>query len=272
MKIQYYSDLHLEFDREGPLQKPSFQIPNNGAEVFILAGDIHQGEKAFEWLVQQLKNGGTWLYINGNHEYYRFDYTDILAGQRDFQNRVNKAAEELGYTGRIHIGNDSIVDIGDYRFILSTMWTSFGMKDSPEKHEDLMTYATVTMNDYRIITYNHGVNTLIPQVILEDHLKHVKFIENAIDDSKINIVVTHHAPSYDSIDFKYRNHHDSDMNAFYYENMEYLFPRVKYWIHGHVHSSFNYVKNGCRVLSNPRGYKNYEENPKFDPNGSVLDV
>ena len=37
------------------------------------------------------------------------------------------------------------------------------------------------------------------------------------------------------------------------------------WVHGHTHTSFDYVLLGTRVVCNPRGYIPYEPNPDFDP-------
>jgi hypothetical protein len=40
------------------------------------------------------------------------------------------------------------------------------------------------------------------------------------------------------------------------------------WVHGHTHTSFDYEVNGCRVVSNPRGYFQRDgswENSRFDP-------
>jgi hypothetical protein len=54
--------------------------------------------------------------------------------------------------------------------------------------------------------------------------------------------------------------------------------RVQLWIHGHTHSSFDYVVAGTRVVCNPRGYARglgsdpeqasptlSFENPEFQP-------
>jgi Icc-related predicted phosphoesterase len=40
------------------------------------------------------------------------------------------------------------------------------------------------------------------------------------------------------------------------------------WIHGHIHTSSDYVIGGTRVVANPRGYPHKnggQENPSFDP-------
>jgi len=59
MKIQVMSDLHLEFG--------AFEIPRTDADVIVLAGDIHVGIKAIDWIKNQTKPV---IYVLGNHEYY----------------------------------------------------------------------------------------------------------------------------------------------------------------------------------------------------------
>jgi hypothetical protein len=36
-------------------------------------------------------------------------------------------------------------------------------------------------------------------------------------------------------------------------------PQIKLWTHGHTHHEFDYMIGDCRVVCNPRGYKNYED-------------
>jgi hypothetical protein len=85
-------------------------------------------------------------------------------------------------------------------------------------------------------------------------------------------VVTHHAPSPASIHPRFAA---SPLNACFVSNAEHLLDgdRVRLWIHGHTHDSFDYVVNGTRVVCNPRGYaKNgVNENPRFDAE-FVVDV
>jgi Icc-related predicted phosphoesterase len=59
------------------------------------------------------------------------------------------------------------------------------------------------------------------------------------------------------------------LNACFISRLEHLMDgaRVRLWIHGHTHDSFDYTVNGTRVVCNPRGYaKNgVNENARFDP-------
>ncbi len=59
MKIHILSDLHLEFQ--------PYILSKNDADVIILAGDIHTGEKGVTWAIDNIKNIPA-LYVLGNHE------------------------------------------------------------------------------------------------------------------------------------------------------------------------------------------------------------
>jgi len=50
--------------------------------------------------------------------------------------------------------------------------------------------------------------------------------------------------------------------------------RCTLWIHGHMHAASDYLVNGTRVVSNPRGYVMWDdsnENRDFKP-GLVVEV
>jgi hypothetical protein len=62
------------------------------------------------------------------------------------------------------------------------------------------------------------------------------------------------------------------MNGGYRSNLEDLIfdhPQIKVWCHGHMHDACDYMIGSTRVLTNPRGYKGYEQSAEtFDPSFS----
>ena len=64
MKIQFFSDVHLEF---GPAP-----LPHTDADVIIAAGDVNVGASGVAWLKS---SGKPTIYVAGNHE---FDGRDLL--------------------------------------------------------------------------------------------------------------------------------------------------------------------------------------------------
>lgn len=112
MKINIYSDLHLEFGN------PT-QIPSSG-EILILAGDICVTPYALEEFVSSLSYEHI-LFVLGNHEYYkRF-----------------KRSDYLNLTG-ITTLDRSVVTIDGQRFVGCTLW---GGDITPEVES--------RMNDFR---------------------------------------------------------------------------------------------------------------------------
>ena len=84
-------------------------------------------------------------------------------------------------------------------------------------------------------------------------------------DKKI-VVITHHAPSLESVPPKYQN---SVLTPSYASDLEDFIaarPNIKLWCHGHVHAPADYQIGQCRVVCNPRGYVSSHENPDFDEN------
>jgi hypothetical protein len=82
-------------------------------------------------------------------------------------------------------------------------------------------------------------------------------------------VLTHHAPSYQSIHPKYRM---ETVNGSYASDLDDLIlshPQIKYFSHGHTHESMSYTIGECRVICNPRGYYPSQMNPNFDPNFEI---
>ena len=77
--------------------------------------------------------------------------------------------------------------------------------------------------------------------------------------------MSHHAPTRQSINssrsvstaYAYAN----ELNCFIEDN-----PCIKYWFHGHVHDSNDYMIGETRVISNPRGYYNIAENKEYEEN------
>jgi hypothetical protein len=56
----------------------------------------------------------------------------------------------------------------------------------------------------------------------------------------------------------------SDLNRFFLSNMEWAIRKYKpkLWVHGHTHSSMDYVLGETRILCNPYGY-HHEKNPEY---------
>lgn len=77
------------------------------------------------------------------------------------------------------------------------------------------------------------------------------------------VVVTHHAPSSQSVHPRYAR---DLLTPAFASNLENLVEgdRVALWIHGHMHESFDYEIYRTRMVCNPRGYAPKALNEDFD--------
>jgi len=244
MKIKLLSDLHLEFS--------PFTIPYNGEDVLILAGDIAPDYEETIKLVSsylELTKDTEIIFVLGNHDYYHHSIKDVDQKWKEFSH------------GRFHFLQDDSVVIGNIRFYGTTMWTDMHKGD-----KKVMLSCQMGINDFRLI------KGFTPTQCLCKHLNSAKMLGKALNRSKEPVVVvTHHLPSYKSINSVFEG---SSLNPAYAStDLDELVKHknVIMWCHGHTHHNLNYNDGGTRVLCNPRGYVKRDmygnlkkENPLFD--------
>ncbi|MBV8629118.1 MAG: metallophosphoesterase family protein, partial [Paraburkholderia sp.] len=72
MKIRVLSDLHLESE------EPEL-IPHAGADLVVLAGDIHNHAAGLRWAAETFDDEVPVVYVPGNHEYYDGEFGALEA-------------------------------------------------------------------------------------------------------------------------------------------------------------------------------------------------
>lgn len=290
MKIRLLSDLHLE---TGP-----FTYQDCGEDVVVLAGDIGNGVAGIEWAKTIPKPV---VYVSGNHEHWTFDIYENLDAMRS-------AAK--GSNVRFLENNEVFITINGetVRFVGATLWTDFGRRHCelhPRPvttdflpHEALMAVANSFMRDYqqirasrwwenkrRVARYTkfeegrlreiYEKRLLVPRTVADMHAKSRAWLTEKLKERPgcRTIVVSHHAPSYQSLleagmiesyaleQDIWRNSMDDRHNlvrvAGYASDAEELVADADIWLHGHTHERISYPLNGALVACNPRGY--------FDP-------
>lgn len=245
MRIQIASDLHLEF---GHIDLPV--APER--DLLILAGDVGVGKEHARWMNAVCDHGPV-VYLLGNHEYYNNDYND-----------VDRYWTEEYFHPHIEVLQCRVVEIGGLRIAGCTLWTDMDGNDWHAK------YAIKRgMADFHVIKKDG--KKFHPNDAYEIYQKHRAWL---MEQRDIDIVVTHFAPSYQSITKFWKGHF---LNPAFAANcndvVEHLKPRL--WIHGHMHSFLRYWHNnrpgtfaerGTEVICNPRGYAGqYQERTSWKP-------
>lgn len=271
MKISYLSDLHLEFGN----------IPNfskeEGGDVLILAGDIvvasyispHRTDKRAETLkkavtslkVNLIDKYDIAFYVVGNHEHYNGVFSET-------HKTLRLGLDDLGLIEKVIILEDNHHVYKGVPFIGATLWSDF-MKEDPIS----MLQSERCMNDFHIIqkrTEEEPFGILRASDVLSVHKTSLEYIKKMTKfyDSKDCVVITHHAPSYASLNPEHSGNvvdgaYASDLSETIFDN-----HNIKYWIHGHSHLSVNYKIGECRVLASQRGYEHETSFKKFTGPGS----
>jgi predicted phosphodiesterase len=248
MKLNILSDLHLGFG--------SMQRPQNDADLVVLAGDIARPREAVQWALGFEKPV---LYVAGNHEFYGSSIDGTLA-----------ALKQLSAGTRIQVLDNTEIIIGRVRFLGTTLWTDFELFGKGAKRTEVMAEASRLIRDFSRIRRAEAEDAVFcPEDSAALFRHHADWLQDrlAAAHEGPTVVVTHHAPSRNSIHPRFA---DSLLNACFVSDADHLAgaDRVRLWIHGHTHDSFDYRVNGTRVVCNPRGYAKggVNENPLFDPN------
>lgn len=249
MKIQYMSDLHLEFG-------PDFLPKNCGSEVLILAGDIttahgflnvkskrHRYRAFFQHCSDNWRHV---LYVGGNHELYGWkNYS------RDYMGLIR---EQLARFPNVHVLENQTFELDDVLFAGATFWTDFfGDND---RRPYYMREVGRALNDYHTSCYS-------TQDTLNWHNRSKRFLASLPAKHKKIAVITHHAPAVDSVHPVYLG---DPINAGYYsDQVDFIKDNFEFkaWFHGHMHHSNSYNIALTKVRSNPRGYA-HEVNDRFD--------
>lgn len=245
MRLHILSDLHIEVT--------DFDPPDTGAEIIVLAGDIHNGTQGLEWAIARFPRQRI-LYVPGNHEYYDGERGSVLASLR-------RRAGELGIT---LLDNDA-TEIDGVRFLGATLWTDFCL-DGIERREEVMKLSLPYIVDFRAIRDGDGLFTPEASVRLHEASRAWLGERLSAGFAGPTVVITHHAPHPLSVHARFATH---PANGGFVSNLEAMMGPPALWIHGHTHNSFDYSVKGTRVVCNPRGYVLVKKEPA---SGAILAV
>ena len=243
MRVQYCSDLHLEF-KQNSKHLTTHPI-NVCGDILILAGDIvplHDeflNDSFFSFISKNFKQV---FWVPGNHEYY---YKDISDYSRSFNTKLH---------GNINVVNNIYLQYEGIGFIFSTLWSRL----SPENRGNIEQY----VSDFECIT-NKGKKFKASD-FNKLHIESLSFIRQSLSNKKDKtVVVTHHLPSAlcDS-----PVHNTSPIKeAFCVDLTDYIEEsNANFWLYGHSHYNQKPVYIGNTILlTNQLGYVHLNENALF---------
>lgn len=247
MKIQYASDLHLEFHENGSWLK-AHPLPVTG-DVLVLAGDIgYLGDDNYtkhtfwNWAADNYREV---IAVPGNHEFYKHFDIDTLHDGWQLEIRRNV---HCIYNGVIHLFDD--IDL-----IVTTLWAKIAIQDA---------YVTehYVSDFYRIMA--SGAKLDFARFNAE-HERCLGFLKGAVAESQAKhiIVATHHVPSYCLTDPVFKG---SPINgAFTVELYDYIADSpITYWIYGHSHRNIDGMIGKTHCITNQLGYVFQNEHTSFD--------
>lgn len=252
MKIQYASDLHLEFGENSKWLKTNPMIPS--ADILVLAGDIgylgdanYKDHPFWDWASVNYKQV---IVVPGNHELYKFFDINDLHQEWMLEIRHNVIAYY-----------NCVIMLDKYtELIASTLWARI-----PPTEEYITEHC---VSDFKRI--RNGEFRLSSQRFNEEHALCRAFIEKAVTKSKADniIVATHHVPSFGLMSEEFRGSHIN--GAFTAELGNYIADsRIKYWIYGHSHRNIDKTLGSTRCVSNQLGYVFQNEHLSFHRNAVI---
>lgn len=236
MKIQYLSDLHLEFaaNRDYIAHLPKQTV----GDILVIAGDsIYLSDESMEkldfwdWAADHYEQV---LLIPGKHEYYH--HGDVLQRGESWTRMIRS---NVGYY------QNRVVTIGDTDFFLTTLWSHI----DPRYEE----YVAYQMNDFHQMEY--GGERYTPLDFNREHEKCLDFLKHSIAEShaRHKVVVTHHVPTRFCVDPFYS---ESPLeSAFTVDLTNFIIESdIDYWIYGHSHTNIQAKIGSTRIVSNQLGY------------------
>ena len=254
LKIQFVSDLHLEFpDNRAwlaahPLEVTGARLPIAGDSAYLdLPNSGRETYKAYDFWDWASRNYKQVIVCLGNHDFY--GYYDLATMPDGYC---------LDIRPNVKAYYNSVVHLPDVDIIVSTLWSFI------EPDIDFIVERSVS-DFYRIKYEGHRLNA---QNFNAEHERCIAFIKQSVTESKAKtkIVLTHHVPTQLCTVDEFKG---STINgAFTVELGDYIADSgIDYWIYGHSHRNMDAKIGKTQIISNQFGYLSHGEpqNNGFDP-------
>lgn len=245
-KLRILSDLHLEFVKPYQFQAFIKKIIPHPDEICILAGDIGNPYsdnygKFMEFINANFKKS---FVIPGNHEYY--------GNKRTIFETNEYLQEYFKIHNNISLLNNSYEYYDNRCFVGTTLWSHI-----TDPHHEINDVHRIKFLDYK--EYN-ALNR-----------KCIDFLNKCAETQDNMVIITHHMPSKELIDSKYKTAQMIPYNQWFYCDMDSFIEKntgkINYWIYGHTHTPLKTTMHDIPFICNPIGYPG--ENSKSNYNVTV---
>lgn len=248
MKINYISDIHVEFykDNFNPLEK--FKITG---DVLVIAGDLSIGKKVIPILQSLAENNPekNIVYIPGNHEFYSRKFIPV-------KTIVDQIKE--------NVTNENVFVL--YRDIAIMDGVNFiGCVGWPDgSNGPISSWEYAQYNDFHQI---HGFSSNCQKWGRADTI----FLKNSLKKLKNqkNVVISHFLPVNELISKKFRGDY---LNPCFANNWIRWINEleVEHWIYGHSHENIEKKIMNTNFYSNQLGYAHVQNNNFDDQKNFVI--
>ena len=245
LKLQYASDLHLEFPANKEFIKQHPLQPMG--DVLVLAGDIvpfsvmDKHKDFFNYLSDHYE---TTYWLPGNHEYYHFDIAE-----------KSGVLYEAIRSNVFLVNNTSVVH-EQVKLIFSTLWSRISQGYQWQIERSLNDFHLIKHKGFRFSgeRYNQFHEECLSSI--QNELKTVK-------DEKV-AVFTHHCPTFLNYPEQYKG--DILNEAFAVELHDLIeSSEITCWVYGHHHTNTpEFTIGKSKLITNQLGYVQRNEHQLFE--------
>jgi predicted phosphohydrolase len=245
LKIQYASDVHIEFPANKEFLKRHPLQPVG--KVLVLAGDVvpfavmDKHRDFFSYVADHFE---TTYWLPGNHEYYHFDIAE----------KSGVLFEKI--RNNVFLVNNTSVCLNTTRLIFSTLWSKIKPGHQWQIERSMNDFHLIKHNGFRFSAekYNHL------------HMESMDFLQHELNNSKDEklAVFTHHCPTFLNYPGQFKG--DILNEAFAVELFDLIeASNISCWVYGHLHNNTPEFSIGnTKLMTNQLGYVHQNEHGGFE--------
>ncbi len=281
MIVRPISDAHLEFvyevsdkatleQRVSHINKILPPLDTDAETILLVNGDLASVTKIeritnfFTLVAPRFKHV---IYVLGNHEHYH----------GNIHTTEYTISEALSKFPNITIAGNCVktISFDGVLFVACTLWTDYGKRTF--RVDEIRNCISSGINDHRLvkITQSDGsVRKFHPDDGALIHAGCLMEIECALEGHDgPTVVLTHHLPSFMCVSPRFTfTDSDRKMNHAFASDVDWLIVKCKpnYWFFGHTHDSFDFHLEDTRLVCNPVGYPNENNQMKNKYNPTLV--